>query len=680
MKPFSDATLWLAYVPYPVTTAVYLEKVLRTRLRTVKIGPEFPAELVEEWHLQDLRRPFLPPDMLTSFTPDMGEIIRNTAPADMPSLYLWVESVGGYFPENLDALPCTKACYLIDSHLNLAWHLKWAEKFDHAFIAQREYLQQFRDRGMNAHWLPLGCDPEVHAPIPVEKTHDICFVGSLSHNPRRQKLLETLDRELGIYCRRCWWDEMARVYAESRIVFNNAVKNDLNMRVFEALSVGSLLLTDPARGSGQETLFRDGEELAVYRGDDELLDVVRFYLDNEAIREQVSARGRQVVHNAHTYGHRIDDLLAVAIGGKEDTLSAEELRELSVSGLADPFTVASDAVITVDGNSRSFVIPVLDYSPASEYSIATLLGDLEQVSGDVVVVFNDQGVAEELRRHPRITHHAIMKHNVGVARAWNIGIDIAVTPHVFIVNADVHVEPAAVDVIETGLAKLDRAASAGPQGSYFDFRLCRDYLYFDKGTFDQAMEVDAVSGFLFAVKRELFEAKLLRFEDAFTPCYFEEWDLGLQIKKAGFKSYIVPTSAYDHHWSGTIAARKEIAYYDRSETPQAILRRNRQLFQAKWRSLVSREGCRDILDSGIIRYAPQRVKELLKTGNLSEAEHTALQLATCLPDSPQIQALAGYVLCKGDRPVDARQYFKAADQIDGSFDTERFLAFLAEQS
>ena len=63
-------------------------------------------------------------------------------------------------------------------------------------------------------------------------------------------------------------------------------------------------------------------------------------------------------------------------------------------------------------------------------------------------------------------------------------------------------------------------------------------------------EVDAVSGFLFCVKRELFDDKTLKFDGAFTPCYFEEWDLGLQIKMAGLKSYVIPTIGYEHHWSG----------------------------------------------------------------------------------------------------------------------------------
>ncbi len=37
---------------------------------------------------------------------------------------------------------------------------------------------------------------------------------------------------------------MARTYSAARTVFNRSIKNDINMRVFEALASGSLLVTN----------------------------------------------------------------------------------------------------------------------------------------------------------------------------------------------------------------------------------------------------------------------------------------------------------------------------------------------------------------------------------------------------------------------------------------------------
>lgn len=676
MPPASPLHVWLAYVAYPVTTAAYLERALRRICRVTTIGPRFPEELVTKWQVENMKLPLRDQDIPTSFAPDMAEILAAVPSAEYPDLYLWVESVGGHFPTNLGALPCKCACYLIDSHLdNISWHLEWAQQFDYVFIAQREYLPRFRQVHSNVHWLPLACDPDIHAKFDLPKLHNIGFVGSLTFNPRREKLLAGLEKQAGLHYERCFWDDMARVFSSSRIVFNNAVKNDLNMRVFEAMATGSLLLTDPAKGSGLEELFRDGEDLALYQCDAELEDVVGFYLHNSELRELIAARGREIALNAHTYDHRVADLFAVVRGDKAMTYSAEELRERSTTNLPPLFSGATEPLINFSGQSRSFIIPVLDYSPASEFSIATLLQDLEQIPGEVLVVFNDETVAAELKGHPRITRSAVMTENIGVARAWNVGIEMATTPVVFVLNADVHLEWAAVEMMEQGLHTLERAACVGPQGSFVNLRLTRDFLYFGKGEFDTPREVDAVSGFLFAVKREHFGPGGLRFENAFTPCYFEEWDLGLQIKRAGLKSYVVPTTAYTHHWSGSIAARQEIDFMGRSESPQEILRRNRLLFLAKWH----REGAHLLFESGIGRYSRMLALELLQAGRGAEAEQAMQQLAAAAPCRTDIQCLAGFVLGHLGRSVEALPYLKQALRLDASLDLDRFIKeFIAE--
>lgn len=672
--------IWLAYVSYPVTTAVYLERALRKISRLTTLGPMLPEELIEQWHLQNMKAPVLPHDIATDFNPDMAEVLAATEPADHPDLYLWIESVGGHYPRNLQALSCPKACYLIDSHLNLSWHLEWARQFDHVFIAQREYLDSFRELGINVHWLPLACDPEIHTSLDLLKKHDVAFVGSLtSNNPRRTELLRMLSEQVNLHAERCFLADMAKVFSSSKIVFNCAVNNDLNMRVFEAMSTGSLLLTDLAWNSGQDILFRDGEDYAVYRHDDLLPDTVGFYLDNEDLRERIGARGRQLVFAAHTYRHRVEDLLDVVLSGKATTWSAEELRSRSVAGLASPVLEAREALPSLSPSSRSFVIPVLDYSPASCYNIVTLLDDLQDIAGDVIVVFNSQKVADELKNHPRITLYAVMNRNVGVSRAWNIGLDMAVTPVVFIVNADVHLEAETVVALEQSLMTLDRAACVGPQGSFVDFSLTRDYCYFDKGAFSEPLEVDAVSGFLFALKREHFTEKLIRFEDAFTPCYFEEWDLGLQIRKAGLKSYIIPVVAYDHHWSGTILALREIGYYSNADTAGEILKRNRGYFLAKWRNIAESEGLSSLLVSGFRVYGVAFARQLVMSGKPSEADEVLARLERDFPRDGEIQSLRGYVAFQLDRVRESAVFYRNAVRYDPAFNAESYTLALKNE-
>lgn len=625
------ARVLLAYVNYPVTTAAYVERALQQHHQVVTIGPKVDAGLITAWHLENMKLPVHDQNIPTDDKPDMRGLWQRLPEELRPDLYLWVESVGGYFPAHLDAIQIPKACYLIDSHLNLHWHVKWAKSFDHVFIAQREYCEAFRAAGnRSVHWLPLGCDPEIHRQATRVKQHDVGFVGSLT-TERRVALLHQIETRFRVAYERSFWVEMADFFARSRIVFNNAVKNDLNMRVFEVLSTGSFLLTDAAKDSGQATLFHDKEELGIYR-DEEIRDVVAYYLEHEEERERIAACGREVVHAAHTYAHRLEDLLAVALGGKRDTFSAEELRERSKRG-AHP--VSPSRPVPVQGARaprRSFVIPVLDMSPASPYNITTLLADLQNIEGDVIVVFNSEEVAARLKGHPRIDYAAVMSHNVGVSRAWNIGIAMSEAPVTFILNADVHIEPEAVDVMERGLATLPDAAVVGPQGSFYRFETLRDILYFAKGTTPMPVEVDAVSGFLFAVKTDLFARQGLQFDVQFTPCYMEEWDLGLQCRRRGWKSYVVPTTAFDHEWSGSIRALRSIRYMRRDETAGQILERNRMLFTQKWERIAREAGTPELLRTLWPSYGQAVADKLEEQGRRDEAENLRNDIAATFPE------------------------------------------------
>ena len=633
--------VWLAYVAYPVTTAAYLERALRGCCRTTTIGPPLPPELIERWQLQNMKLPLTEQDIPTGPNPDMGAVLAATPSADHPDLYLWVESVGGHYPLRLAALTCPKVCYLIDSHLNLSSHLEWAKEFDMVFIAQREYLEDFRRLGIRAHWLPLACCPEVHRRSEPTGEYPIGFVGSVQPGSRREGLLSSLSATIPVHYERCFWDDMAQVFSRSKIVFNEAVRNDLNMRVFEVMSTGSLLLSDLARNSGQDELFRDGEDYALYR-DAIIADVATFYLDNDELREQIAARGQQLVLNAHTYGHRVEDLLAVALGGKPDTFSARELRQRSLVNVP-PLDRGNSAHICIGTSGRSFVIPVLDMSPASEYNIVTLLEDLQDIEGEVIVVFNGQEIAEHLKSHPRITRYAVMKQNIGVARAWNLGLEMAVTPVVFILNADLHLERQAVDQLERALTTLPAAACVGPQGSFVEYPLSRDYIYFDKGSFNTPMEVDAVSGVFFAIRLQHFNDKIIRFENGFTPCYFEEWDLGLQIKRAGLKSYIVPVTDYDHHWSGTIRALREISYYEQSRTAGEILLKNRKFFFNKWRAITDRDNNPELLESLFFAYISDTALGLATEGHIEAARQWLDDASRHFRDEAKLSPLRRFV-------------------------------------
>lgn len=241
-----------------------------------------------------------------------------------------------------------------------------------------------------------------------------------------------------------------------------------------------------------------------------------------------------------------------------------------------------------DTNKRSIVIPVLDFSPHGPYNIRTLLDDLEGIEGEVICIFNSDEVYEELRHHKRIDKFCFNKLNAGVSRSWNMGIDMAEGSVCFIMNADLHIEPSALDGLEEYLFSLDKAVIVGPHGAIIDYKRMSDLSYFTKGSFSQPVACDAISGFLFALHMERYLEHNFRFDARFSPCFFEEWDLGLQIKQAGLLCYAVPVAGFEHHWGVSQAAGdRAINYFGRSMTRNEILLANREKFVRKWHAVIN---------------------------------------------------------------------------------------------
>jgi glycosyltransferase involved in cell wall biosynthesis/tetratricopeptide (TPR) repeat protein/2-polyprenyl-3-methyl-5-hydroxy-6-metoxy-1,4-benzoquinol methylase len=203
--------------------------------------------------------------------------------------------------------------WAIDTHVNFDSCLRRARGFDLVFAAQRDGADRLRRAGIaTAAWLPLACDPEIHRKHEIATQYDVAFVGNVFPGPR-QELLELIRRRhRNVFIGQCYFDEMARTYSAARIVFNRSIGNDVNMRVFEALACGSLLLTNDLGENGQSELFQDGVHLATYREPDDLLDKLAFYLRRDAIREKIAAAGRAEVLSQHTYGHRMERMLREA--------------------------------------------------------------------------------------------------------------------------------------------------------------------------------------------------------------------------------------------------------------------------------------------------------------------------------------------------------------------------------
>ena len=263
------------FVSYPATTAHYLERAFRKNHNVITCGSQINEDIVKLWNLEALNWEVTPQDIYRGNETTLQEVMGCLPDEWKPDFYLWVETGLSDIPRDLGQHKLPKVCYLIDTHINFDRHLEVARSFDFVFLAQKAYVQPMIRAGIdNVMWLPLACDPEIHGKVELPKSCDVGFVGSISSKPdRRNHLLGRINKQFELDCQRKFMNEMAEHFSKSKIVFNNAINNDLNMRVFEALCSGSLLVTDPANGSGLKELFEDKEHLVVY-DDDQLEETI----------------------------------------------------------------------------------------------------------------------------------------------------------------------------------------------------------------------------------------------------------------------------------------------------------------------------------------------------------------------------------------------------------------------
>ncbi|MBT6046587.1 MAG: glycosyltransferase [Candidatus Scalindua sp.] len=219
------------------------------------------------------------------------------------------------WPIGLETSPHLKIAYFIDVHRDIRSRLQLSRFFDAIFVAQKDYISLFEENGCkNVYWLPLACDPEVHLVQSAVNNFEVGFVGKLDQpGTLRNKILTTvLPRyKTNDYKKFYSPHDMAEIYGKSKIVFNASIGGDINMRVFEAMASGALLVTDRI-DNVMNNLFKEDIHYVGYSNIEEAIEKIDYYLTNDADRKRIATEGQCVVIERHTYKHRWNTILQLS--------------------------------------------------------------------------------------------------------------------------------------------------------------------------------------------------------------------------------------------------------------------------------------------------------------------------------------------------------------------------------
>jgi spore maturation protein CgeB len=228
----------------------------------------------------------------------------------------------------------TDTCNLYDRRREFIFFIeRELPVYHHIFSFSRITTRFFQDaRNLNASFLPFGAKPIAGLPsVSGDKLLDALFVGSC--DLRRIFLLEGIRDHLTIRGNRwrrnmplmsaplrqrvddrpVWGAELHRLLDQARIVLNitrtdfHGTETGVNLRIFEALAAGCFLLTDHC--DELATLFAVGEEIETYRSAAELSEKVRHYLAHPEQRTRIARNGHAAFRAAHTWNHRVADIL-----------------------------------------------------------------------------------------------------------------------------------------------------------------------------------------------------------------------------------------------------------------------------------------------------------------------------------------------------------------------------------
>jgi GT2 family glycosyltransferase len=233
------------------------------------------------------------------------------------------------------------------------------------------------------------------------------------------------------------------------------------------------------------------------------------------------------------------------------------------------------------------------YQPRPAPNAATLAEQLPaalgRLSGELRVALN--GISAETAG---VGEHAVAASfavNRGVSVAWNAAAAEAQGAVLCFCNDDVALGSGSLERLHDALARRPDAGVVGPTGAHWDMGRLRygDWLSTAGLKPGELRRCDVVGGYLFALRRETFEA-VGGFDDAYTPCGMEEVDLSTAVRRRlGLESYVV--GGVDHaHEYGISAARpwRRIEFDGRSERLSSIHHRNKRHFAAKWETRMPR--------------------------------------------------------------------------------------------
>ena len=222
-------------------------------------------------------------------------------------------------------------------------------KASDVFLTMSEGLiPEFKQYNHNVFWLTQAFEPSFFETGSITKqdidiySSDVAFVGNLGSKnqylarrsyldsvirsgvnlkwwgpriPRKFSTLPLIFGKLGMSYggKFVWGEEYAKVAQLSRIflAFDSMphIRKSMSARMYTAVGCGAFYMCQHVEGI--EEVLEPGKEIVTFRSEHEMIDLIRYYLQNDDVRKSISEAGKKRIMRDHTYEVRIRQLIEI---------------------------------------------------------------------------------------------------------------------------------------------------------------------------------------------------------------------------------------------------------------------------------------------------------------------------------------------------------------------------------
>ena len=235
-------------------------------------------------------------------------IINPTKTADIVLFMDW----GRFDAPSLDKNRKREAFWVQESGddpQNFERNFPKASRFDMTLSPDYQSAEEYKKRGIDAHWWTHFADTRVQFPIDTEPK----YVAVTTRGPGGSEFLDTITKHAqGAFGNRNNMnaEEHTQFLNSGLMVVQNSRWGEITRRIFEGMACGKLVLTDRLKAERHlEDLFVEGKEIVFYDDIVDCINKINFFATHEKEREAIAQAGMKKVLENHTQKQRVDFIL-----------------------------------------------------------------------------------------------------------------------------------------------------------------------------------------------------------------------------------------------------------------------------------------------------------------------------------------------------------------------------------